>query len=152
MRNFLLSIAVLLLLFGCGEKPCYEETEVFLNISFQTIVDSTGLPKDTSFSKLYVQGVGSQYILQYSGSNNDLLLDINNDFTQFNLDFNEEGNSDQIVFTYKRRMELISHECGFSMFFDSLHVEAFTNNFIDSVKIISNTVDNIKHENVKIYL
>lgn len=152
MRNFLISLGLASLLFGCGEKPCYKETEVFLNVTFQTIIDSTGQPKDTVFDSLFVAGVGSPYKLKYTGRDYKLILDLNNDYTQFNLEFNERDSADQIVFTYKRRPYLVSHECGFAMFFDSLNVEAFTNNLIDSVEIISNTVDDIERENVKIYL
>lgn len=142
----------MLVLYSCGEKPCYEETEVFLNVTFQTIIDSTGLPKDSIFDSLFVAGIGSQYNLKYTGSNYQLLLDLNNDFTQFIFGFNDTDSTDQIVFTYQRNPYLVSHECGFAMFFDSLKVEAFSNNFIDSVEIISNTVDDIERENVKIYL
>lgn len=152
MRNFLVSLGLISVLIGCGEEPCYDDTQVFLNVSFQTIVDSTGQPKDTVFDSLFVAGIGSPYKLKYTGSDYNLILDLNDDFTQFNFEFNYEDSADQIVFTYQRRPYLVSHECGFAMFFDSLNVEAFTNNFIDSVEIISNTVDDIERENIKIYL
>ena len=152
MRNFLISLGLLLILFGCGEKPCYEETDTFLNISFQTIVDSTGLPKDSIFDSLFVAGAGSPYEIKYTGSDYNLVLDLNNDSTWFNLGFNGRDSTDQIVFSYIRKPYLVSHECGFAMFFDSLKIEAFSTNFIDSVEIISNTVDDIERENVKIYL
>ncbi len=151
MKNFLLALGLLSFIIGCSDKPCYEETDFFLNVSFYTI-DSTGQPTDTVFDTLYVAGVGSPYQLEYTGSTYEFVLDLNNDSTQFYFDFNEEGNSDQVVFSYKRNPFLVSHECGFAMFFDSLQVESFTTNFIDSIEIISNTIDDSEQDNVKIYL
>jgi hypothetical protein len=59
--------------------------------------------------------------------------------------------SDTLIFSHSKKLKLVSHECGFTYQFDSLEIEQYSTNIIDSVKIIDSIVTTDYHENIRIY-
>ena len=58
---------------------------------------------------------------------------------------------DNVSLHYKPVPHLVSHNCGFAMYFENLEVELYTTNFIDTVIIIQPDIANEAQENIEIH-
>jgi hypothetical protein len=60
------------------------------------------------------------------------------------------GIRDTIRFTYSTYPHMISKECGYT-FYHEIEPPLFTNNIIDTITVIKNTITTVSEENIRIY-
>jgi hypothetical protein len=58
---------------------------------------------------------------------------------------------DNVSLQYKPVPHLVSHNCGFAMYYENLKVDFYTTNFIDTVIIIQPDITNEAQENIEIH-
>ncbi len=147
--------SIILAAAGCQYAPkCLEPYDVSLHVRFVTM---EGLQeKDTLLDSADVWGIGHEDSILTSGKSSfsmiNLPLDPNRDSCRFV--FRYHNLSDTLLFSYNRKMRLLSYECGYIMEYIILQAE-YTHNQIDSIAItdslVTNTTDK-NAENIKIYL
>lgn len=142
-----------LLLAGCQQDVvCEDVTSVLFRAGFYSI-DDNGQESVISIDSLTVYGVGKPDNLIYNNQQNvsriELPVHPAMDSTGYVLTF-PDGLSDTLWIAYQRNLNLISVECGFSMFFD---IERFTctEMVIDSCELIFNQISNTSDEHLKVY-
>ncbi len=152
VRGLLAAVFLMLLLFSCGDdQVCEDVTANDLRIGFYetgeggqawTVIDSLregspDRPDEDIFEKIY------------SVSSLELPLNPSEDTSRFLLDF--FTHTDTMTVSYRREKQLISVECGFTMFFEITGV-SHTSNRITSISIPVDYVTNNLDEHFKVYI
>ena len=147
--------SVILAAAGCQYAPkCLEPYDVLLHVRFVTM---EGLQeKDTLLDSADIWGIGHEDSILTSGKTSfstiNFPLDPNRDSCRFV--FRYHNLSDTLLFSYHRKVRLLSYECGFIMEYIILKA-GYTRYQIDSIAIsdslVTNTTDK-NAENIKIYL
>ncbi len=144
-------LIVVLLMTACtDDEVCEEATANDLRIGFYI----AGQDAETRavFDSLTIFALEKPDSLIYNKKNNvsviELPLNPHNNQCIFVLDF--YFNSDTIFITYTRIEQLISVECGFTMFFNIKEVE-YTTNLIESLNLSNNYVTNSFDEHFKVF-
>jgi len=150
--NFLFWPALFAAFFSCDELPCEDEDGVQANLTFHTI-ERGGL-SDTLIDSLTIilltDTLPNQGFFYQSKTNNvKFPLSIHSDTTSVVFLY-KDSIADTINFHYDRYMNLPSHACGFTTFFDISEVKTSSNK-LDSAWVSKNIVEYGELENVKIY-
>lgn len=58
---------------------------------------------------------------------------------------------DNVVLRYNPVPHLVSHDCGFAMYFTDINVESYTTNYIDTVVVTKGTVTNEPQETIQLH-
>jgi hypothetical protein len=57
---------------------------------------------------------------------------------------------DNLILTYTPVPHLISHDCGFAMYYENLKINTYTKNYIDTVIITNKKITNVPQQNMQI--
>ncbi|MCF8363354.1 MAG: hypothetical protein K9G70_12110 [Prolixibacteraceae bacterium] len=144
--------ALLVAFFSCDELPCEDEGGVQANLTFHVI--ERGSLSDTIIDSLTVIMLTDtlpalEFFYQSKTNNVRFPLSIHSDTTSVVFLY-KDSIADTLNFYYDRVMNLPSHACGFTTFFDISEVSTSSNR-IDSAWVSKNIVEYGELENVKIY-
>ena len=144
MKRFLYLICILIMATDC--KEVYEAPpQALLLASFANSTTSNDMN-----SIITAQGIGLDSLLYNEASMSDMLLPLTiNDTTRYIVWF--DSKSDSIIFVHETTQKYASMESGF-YFEYKLKSIRFTQNRIDSVRIIDSLVTTKWNENIKLYL
>lgn len=144
MKRLIYLIGFLILAAAC--KEVYEEPpQSFLWASFYRSDTNKPISPVTT-----VQGVGVDYNWFGDTAVSNLLLPLTNkDTSQFIVWL--DGTSDSLTFIHQDTLKYLSMESGFYYEYKLLSVR-FSQNRIDSVRIIDSLVTKNWHENIKLYI
>lgn len=139
---------------GCQEDTvCEDVTSVLLSVGFYSVQEN-GQEVLTAIDSISIFGIGkpSQLIYDNQASVSRVELPVNpaTDSTTYVMQF--PGNqSDTIRIFYQRHLNLISVDCGFSMFFEIDSV-AYTRSFIQTHTLNNKQITNTRDEHLKIFV
>jgi hypothetical protein len=111
---------------------------------------------DTTINSVFVYNrIDSFFYNAQKTSQINLELDQNNDSSifYFKTDSVDSYTIDTLTFSYKRKIQLISSECGFNTIFDSLKLKNnYTRNIIDTIILVKPDINAEVKINYKIIL
>jgi hypothetical protein len=144
---------LILMLNACQQdEVCEELTSNPLRIGFYQITEN-GTSQTALIDSLTVYGLGGtgEYIYdnRFNVSRIELPLDPTGNTCGFVLMF--PGQSDSLFVNYQRELNLLSIECGFSMFFELEQVWSATN-VISVIEIHESLVSNSPDEHLKVFI
>jgi hypothetical protein len=150
--NFLIWPVLIVAFFSCDELPCEDEDGVQANLTFHII--ERGSLSDTLIDSLTIimltDTLPNQGLFYQSKTNSvQFPLSIHSDTTSVVFLY-KDSIADTINFYHDRFMNLPSHACGFTTFFDISKVNTSSNK-LDSAWVSKNIVEYGELENVKIY-
>lgn len=153
---------------ACTDQPCYENLDVPLVIGFYS---KSGLQiKDTVLDSLSVIAGGANYGLKYTNASQinqfpnpdadqtTFVFFMDTIYEQFYNDTTQAVDSiitkeviDEVTVQYQTVPHLVSHNCGFVMFFEKLNVVSYSKNYIDTIVVNQPTLTNEPMENLQIH-
>jgi hypothetical protein len=150
--SILIWTALIIAFFACDELPCEDDDGVQANLTFHVI--ERGSLSDTLIDSLTVIMLTDSlpnpaYFYQSKTNNVKFPLSIHSDTTSVVFLY-KDSIADTLNFYYDRFMNLPSHACGFTTFFDISEISTSSNR-LDSAWVSKNIVEYGELENVKIY-
>lgn len=134
-----LIIIITFTIIGCEQDDiCIDDTTPFLVIRFNDNDDQNEY-KSVELDSIKVKGLD----LYTSNTTLDSLyipLDINEDFTTYEISAN--GLDDELKVTYSRTSVFVGRACGYKINFEDFQLESSSTNWIKSIEINNNTIDN----------
>jgi len=134
-----------------NDEVCEEATANALRIGFYLADQEVETPLSVDSLSIYAIGVPDSlvYDKENSVSRVELSLDPINDGCGYVFVF--DVHADTLWIYYDRETQLISVECGFTMFYTLQHIE-YTSDVIVSLGIAEPHVTNTLNEHIKVYL
>ncbi len=139
-KYYLIAIILIITTIGCEQDNiCIDETTPDLVIRFYDYDDQTEL-KSVPFDSIWAEDVDLKLYVDKDVDSIALPIDINNDFTQYNLVTTDI--TDEIKFAYTRSDIFVGRSCGYKTIFEEFSVESNTSNWIKEIEIINTIIDN----------
>ena len=149
MKKYIVLIFFCLLIFGCEKDDiCIEDTTPNLIIRFY---DKDNMTEKKLVSNLTVWITGKTDSLYQNQTIDSIAipLDLNINSTSYN--FKSDSNIDAIDFNYTRNDIFVSRSCGYKTVFENLNANSTSNNWINTIIINNETINNETAAHISIY-
>ncbi len=151
MKNYYYILLLFLTLsVGCDKDDiCIEELTPNLIIRFYDY-DNTNELKKVDLDSVYAKDMVA--VDNYTSISIDSIaipLDLNSDFTIYNLSSNNEVN--QLEFTYAREEIYLSRSCGYKYNFEEFTTTQNSSTWIKDIQIITNLINNEEAAHIHIF-
>jgi len=134
-----LIIIIAFTIFSCEKDDiCIDDTTPFLLIRFNDYDDQDEY-LEVDLDSIRVENL-ELYTSNTALDSLYIPLDINEDFTTYEISAN--GLVDKMKVTYSRTNVFVGRSCGYMTIFEDFQLESSTTNWIKSIEINNNTIDN----------
>jgi len=152
IRNILLIVATTIYFLSCTSDECVLDSETYLQLEMNVV--DTILVKDGFLDSLsiYSPSWPDSIHSESKGASGNILISLspNNDSTTLIITSVPVSENDTITFYHQKEAVFLSPECGFVYTF-TIDNYNYTDNFIDSVKLVNNELTIDEKGSVEIY-
>lgn len=145
-------LSAIMAIYSCTDDQCNSETESLLKSEF--LVIDTNLIAINYLDSLSIYAPEWKDSIHYSEEGSEKLLYFTlspeSDTSEFIITSLQAPLNDTIFIYYHRKTVLISTECGFATDY-TIDTILYTNNYIDSLDLVNETISTEKNGHIQIY-
>lgn len=148
MKKLILAIGIVLLgIVSCeNDDFCTEPTTPRLIISFY----DKDTPEEYKELPIYVWAIGKDSIYKLA-TVDSIYVPLNTNATTTSYSLATTNIVDVIKFDYTTEDVFVSEPCGYKSIFKNLTIDTKTNNWINSIEVVNQSINNEDEAHVKIY-